>query len=68
MNKKKKKKDALLKITMTTKEQQWQQNSRLNVKQVAKRTGTKIAHGPGVSREAQTIGTGCGSFSNYGAQ
>ena len=39
-----------------------------NGKQVAKRTGTKITHGPGVSRGIQTTGTKRWFFSNYGAQ
>lgn len=43
-----------------TKEQQISnKNSRLYVKQVAERTGSRRAHGPAVSREAPTFGTEC---------
>lgn len=44
-----------MKAKVTTMEQ----NSRLYVKQVTKRTGTKIAHDPGISREALIISTRC---------
>ena len=52
-----KKKDAQRKITMTTKARTMAMKQHVEWKAGGKENGTKITHGPGVSREIQTTGT-----------